>query len=163
MDSNEKIHAHVVSVWRERNKFFSVGGRECMLILTDRHLMMIQKTQSKFKWWQAVVQRQVLRFMKSKDTMITHDGYDEDNLVEDLEHKKNVEISFDDVVDVNSEEKEWGSVLNIKYRKGGKTEDFRFSIAQDWVKYPAKEPTKYMRVDWSPFVQFIKDRQRITR
>lgn len=163
MDPDEKIHAHVVSVWREKNKLFSVGGRECMLILTDRHLMMIQKTQSKFKWWQAVVQRQVLRFMKSKDTMITHDGYDESSLLDDLEHKKNVEIPFDNILDVNTEEKEWGSVLNIKYRKNSKTEDYRFAIAQDWVKYPIKEPTKYMKVDWSPFVQFIKDRQRITR
>ncbi len=164
MDSDEKIHAHVVSVWREKNKFFSIGGRECMLVLTDKHLMIIQKTESKLKWWQAVVQRQVLRFLKSKDTMITHDGYDEENLRVDLEEKKkNVEISFDDILEVGTEEKEWGSVLNIKYQKNGKLEDYRFSIAQDWVKYPAKEPTKYMKVDWSPFVQFIKDRQRITR
>jgi len=28
MQSNEKIQAHLVSVWRESKKFFSIGGRE---------------------------------------------------------------------------------------------------------------------------------------
>jgi len=26
-----------------------------------------------------------------------------------------------------------------------------------------KEPTKYMKVDWSNFVKYIKDRQKITK
>jgi hypothetical protein len=39
MDPDEKIQAHLVSIWREAKKFFSVGGREGMLILTDKHLM----------------------------------------------------------------------------------------------------------------------------
>jgi len=51
----------------------------------------------------------------------------------------------------------------LEYEKDGKKEKFQYSIAQDWVKYPAKEPTKYMRVDWGPFVQYIKDRQKFTR
>ena len=36
-------------------------------------------------------------------------------------------------------------------------------FAQDWVKYPAKEPTKYLKVDWEPFVQYIKERQKFTK
>jgi len=32
---------------------------------------------------------------------------------------------------------------------------------KDWVKYPAKNPMKYLRVDWEPFVQYIKDRQKL--
>ena len=40
----------------------------------------------------------------------------------------------------------WGSVLQLEYEKAGKEEKFQYSIAQDWVKYPAKEPTKYMKV-----------------
>ena len=163
MEPDEKIQAHLVSVWRESKKTFSIGGREGMLVLTDRHLMFVHKTEAKMKWWQAIIQRQVVNFIRSKNTMIIHDGYNETNLMEDLENKKNVEISFDDITSISHEEKPWGSVLMLEYEKNEKKEKFRYSIAQDWVKYPAKEPTKYMKVDWEPFVQYIKDRQKFTR
>lgn len=163
MQSDEKIQAHLVSVWREARKFFSIGGKEGMLVLTDKHLMFLPKTEARIKWWQAIRQRQVLRFLRSKDTMIVHDGYTVENLIEDLEDEKNLELSFDDILDVSYEEKDWGSVLFLEYSSGGKTHAYQYSIAQDWVKYPAKEPTKYMKVDWAPFVQFIKDRQKVTR
>ena len=163
MQPDEKIQAHLVSVWREPKKIFSVGGKEGMLVLTDKHLMFVHKTEAKMKWWQAITQRQVVNFIKSKNTMIIHDGYNENNLMEDLENKKNVEVSFDDITSISHEEKPWGSVLMLEYEKDGKKEKFQYSIAQDWVKYPAKEPTKYMRVNWEPFVQFIKDRQKFTR
>jgi len=162
MDSEERIQAHIVSIWREGEKFFSIGGREGMLILTDKHLMFVHKTQAKMNWWKAVVPRQVLMFLKSKNTMTVHDGYDEEDLMEDLENKKNVELSFDDILKISHEEKTWGSVMHLEYEKNDKIEKFQFSVAQDWVKYPAKDPTKYMKVDWKPFVQYIKDRQKIT-
>jgi len=163
MDPDEKIQAHIVSVWRESKKFFSIGGREGMLILTDKHLMFIHKTEAKKKWWGAIRTRQTVQFLKSKNTMIIHDGYYEKNLKEDLENKKNVELRFDDILNISTEEKEWGSILLIDYEKDGKLEKHQYAIAQDWVKYPAKEPTKYMKVDWAPFVEFITSRQRITR
>ena len=163
MDSDEKIRAHVVSVWREAKKFLSIGGREGMLVLTDRHLMFVHKTQAKMRWWDAIVKRQGMMVLKSKNIMNVHDGYDEKDLVEDLKNEKNVELAFDDISKINFEEKEWGSVLNLEYQKNGKKEKFQYSIAQDWVKYPVKEPTKYMHVDWAPFVEYIKGGQRLTR
>ncbi len=163
MQSDEKIQAHLVSVWREAKKFFSIGGKEGMLILTDRHLMFVHKTEAMMKWWKAIQQRQVINFLRSKDTMICHDGYDEEKLMNDLENKKNIEITFDDISSISFQEKVWGSVLLLEYDKNGKHEKFQYAIAQDWVKYPVKEPTKYMKVDWKPFVQYIKDRQIITK
>jgi hypothetical protein len=163
MQPDETIQAHLVSVWRESKKFFSIGGREGMLILTDKHLVFVHKTESKMNWWKAIIQRQVVNFIKSKNTMIRHDGYNEKDLINDLENKKNVEVSFDDISSINYEEKIWGSVLQLEYEKDGKEEKFQYAIAQDWVKYPIKEPTKYMKVDWKPFVQYIKDRQRFTK
>ena len=163
MQPDEKIQTHLVSVWRESKKFFSIGGKEGMLILTDKHLMFVHKTKAKMKWWQAIRQRQVINFLKSKNTMIRHDGYEESNLMEDIENKKNVELSFDDILNIKYEEKEWGSILILEYEQGGKRQKYQYSIAQDWVKYPAKEPTKYMKVDWEPFVQYIKDRQKFTK
>ncbi|MEO2201502.1 MAG: hypothetical protein ABGW49_05485 [Nitrosopumilus sp.] len=163
MQSDEMIQAHLVSVWRESKKFFSIGGREGMLVLTDKHLVFVHKTESKMNWWKAIIQRQVVNFIKSKNTMIRHDGYNEKDLINDLENKKNVEVSFDDISSIIYEEKIWGSALQLEYKKDGKEEKFQYAIAQDWVKYPVKEPTKYMKVDWKPFVQYIKDRQRFTK
>ena len=163
MQSDEKIQAHLVSVWREAKKFFSIGGKEGMLILTDRHLMFVHKTESMMKWWKAITQRQVINFLRSKNTMICHDGYDEEKLMSDLENKKNIEITFDDISSISFQEKVWGSVLLLEYDKNGKHEKFQYAIAQDWVKYPVKEPTKYMKVDWKPFVQYIKDKQIVTK
>jgi hypothetical protein len=125
--------------------------------------MFIHKTEAKMKWWGAVVQRQVFMFLKSKNTMIRHDGYNEEDLMIDLDNEKNLELAFDDITYIEDEEKPWGSVLNLEYVKEGKKERYRFSIAQDWVKYPMKDPTKFMCIDWKPFVQFIKDRQKFTK
>ena len=163
MESDEKIQTHLVSVWRESKKFFSIGGKEGMLVLTDKHLMFVHKTEAKMKWWQSIRQRQVINFLKSKNTMIRHDGYVESNLMRDIENKKNVELLFDDILNITHEEKEWGSILILEYEKDGKQQKYQYSIAQDWVKYPAKEPTKYMKVNWEPFVQYIKDRQKFTK
>jgi len=163
MQSDEKIQAHLVSVWRESKKFFSIGGKEGMLVLTDKHLVFVFKTEAKMKWWKAITQRQVINFIKSKNTMIRHDGYGEEELMDDLENEKNIELAFDDISSISFEEKVWGSALFLEYEKDGKQEKFQYAIAQDWVKYPVKEPTKYMKVDWEPFVQYIKDRQRFTK
>ena len=163
MQPDEKIQAHLVSVWRESKKFFSIGGREGMLVLTDKHLMFVHKTKAKMNWWKAITQRQVINFIKSKNTMIRHDGYNEEELINDLEDDRNIELAFDDISSISFEEKDWGSSLQLEYEKDGNQEKFQYSIAQDWVKYPLKEPTKYMKVNWEPFVQFIKDRQKFTK
>lgn len=162
MDSGEKIQAHLLSVWRQAKKFLSITGREGMLFLTDRHLMFVTKTEAKMKWWQAATQRQAITLMRSKNVMIRHDGYKEDDLRVDLQNKKNLEVDFDNILSIDSEEKTWGSVLNIELNEGDKRKKYQFSIVLDWVKYPAKDPTKFLKVDWSPFVQYVKDRQKIT-
>ena len=163
MEYNENIQAHLVSVWRESKNFFSIGGREGMLVLTDNHLMFVHKTESKMNWWKAITQRQVVSFLKSKNTMIQHDGYNKKDLSNDLKNNKNVELTFDEIDIIIFEEKTWGSVLYLEYEKEGKKEKFQYAIAQDWVKYPMKEPTKFMKVDWAPFVQYIKERQKFTK
>lgn len=162
MNDGEKIHAHLVSVWRETDRRIVVGGSEGMLFLTDKHLMFIRKTEAKMRWWQAIVQRQSLKLLKSKDPMLRHDGYDEEELVQDLKNKKNDEILLSDILKAAHEEKSWGSVMHLTYKRNGKTEKRRFSVVLDWVKYPAKDPARYMRVDWEPFVSFIKERQAVS-
>mgnify|MGYP001316520475 CR=1 FL=1 len=163
MNPDEKIQAHLVSIWRESKKLFSIGGREGMLVLTNSHVTFIHKTESKMNWWKAITDRQVVNFLKSKNTMIQHDGYGEKDLSNDLENSKNIELEFDDIKKIKFNEETWGSVLYLEYEKDGKKESFQYAVAQDWVKYPIKEPTKFLKVDWEPFVQYIKERQKITK
>ena len=162
MEKDEQIQAHIVSIWRESKKLFSLHGTEVMLVLTDKHLMFVHKTEAKMRWWDAATKRQVLTFLKSKDVMIQQDGYDEEMLRNDLENKKNMEIRFDDILKISWEEKAWAGVLNLEIQQDGKKQKYQFSVVQDWVKYPIKDPQKYMKVDWSSLVQYIKDRQKIT-
>ena len=163
MESEEKIQAHVLSVWREPREFFGGRGKEGMLILTNNRLVFVKKTEAGMKWWGAVRTRQIVRLLRSKDVMFTEDGYDEESLRTDAENKKNQEIRFNDILYVGFEEKVWGSVLFLEILEDDKKRKYQFSIVQDWVKYPLSAPTKYMKVDWSGFVKYIKDKQLVTR
>ena len=163
MESEEKIQAHVLSVWREHRELFGGKGREGMLILTNRRLMFVKKTEAGMRWWGAVRTRQIVRLLLSKNVMFTEDGYGEESLRTDAENKKNQEIHFNDILNIGFEEKVWGSVLFLEVLEGDKKRKYQFSIVQDWVKYPLSAPTKYMKVDWSGFVKYIKDKQLVTR
>ena len=163
MDFEEKIQAHVLSVWREPREFFGGRGKEGMLILTNNRLVFVKKTEAGMRWWGAVRTRQIVRLLRSKDVMFTEDGYNEESLRIDVENKKNQEIHVNDSLYVGVEEKVWGSILFLEILEGDKQRKYQFSIVQDWVKYPLSAPTKYMKVDWSGFVKYIKDKQLVTR
>ena len=162
MGGEEEIQAHVLSVWKENRGFFSGKGSEGMLILTNRRLLFIKKTEAPMKWWGAIRTRQIVRLLQSKDVMVTEDGYDVTNLEIDLENKKNQKISFNNILQVEVKEKVWGSVLFLDVMEDGKEKKFQFSVVQDWVKYPLSAPTKFLKVDWSRFVKYIKDQQIVT-
>ena len=163
MEVEEKIQAHVLSVWKEGRGFFSGKGREGMLILTDRRLLFVKKTEACMKWWGALRTRQVVRLLQFKDVMVVEDGYTEESLRTDLENKKNQKISFNDILHIESKEKVWGSVLFLDIIEDGKEKKIQFSVVQDWVKYPLSAPTKFLKVDWSKFVKYIKDKQIVTK
>ena len=163
MESEEKIQAHVLSVWKESRGFFGGKGKEGMLILTNRRLLFIKKTEASVKWWGAVRTRQTVRLLLSKDVMVVEDGYGEENLMTDLENKKNQKIDFNNILYIEAKEKVWGSVLFLDVMEDGKEKKFQFSIVQDWVKYPISAPMKYLKVDWSGFVKYIQDKQILTK
>ena len=163
MESEEKIQAHVLSVWKEGRGFFGGKGKEGMLILTNRRLLFIKKTEASVKWWGAVRTRQTVRLLLSKDVMVVEDGYGEENLMTDLENKKNQKIDFNNILYIEAKEKVWGSVLFLDVIEDGKEKKLQFSIVQDWVKYPISAPMKYLKVDWSRFVKYIQDKQIVTK
>jgi hypothetical protein len=160
MDLDEHIQAHLVSVWGEEKKFLK-RGVEGMFFLTEKHLMFVTKTEAKMKWWETATSRQLRTLLKSNDDIMTrHDGYGEDDLRLDLENNANLEISFDRILKVDSEEKPWAPVLKIEINMGDKTTKYHFSIVGGWVKYPLKDPVTYIKVDWTPFVEYIKNKQK---
>ncbi|HEY8110145.1 MAG TPA: hypothetical protein VIG05_04710 [Candidatus Nitrosotenuis sp.] len=159
MDSDEQIKSHLVSVWKIEKKLFS-RGKECMFILTDKRLAFVSKTEAKSRWWSAAVERQVVTLLKSDDSMLTHDGYGVKELVQDLENKKNEEYGFADVISMEPEEKNWGSVLKLKLKRDGKEKNYQLSVVKDWVTYPVKDPVKFLKINWNPIVEFI-NKQRI--
>ena len=114
MEAEEKIQAHVLSIWREGRGFFSGKGREGMLILTNKNLCFIKKTEAPMKWWGAIRTRQIVRLLQSKDVMIVEDGYGEENLREDLENKKNQKISFNNILSIESR-KGLGQCIIFRY------------------------------------------------
>ena len=163
---DEKIHTHLMSVWRESKSFFGVGGKEGMLLLTDNHFIFLKRTERIKKWWWAATKRQVVTLLQNNNTILLHDGYDEKDLEIDLEEVKSKYISkitFDNILEIGEEEKTWGSVLKITAVEDGKKKQYDFSIVQDWVNYPIKDPTKYLRVNWKPCIEFIKSKQRVTK
>ena len=115
----------------------------------------------------AASKRQIVTLLQNKNTMTDKlDGYEEKDLQVDLEEVKEKYISkitFDNILEIEEEEKTWGSVLKIEAVEKGKKKNYEFSIVQDWVKYPIKDPTKYLSVNWKPCVEFIKSRQRVTK
>ena len=163
METEEKIQAHVLSVWREGRGFFSGKGSEGMLVLTNKKLCFIKKTEAPMKWWGAIRTRQIVRLLQTKNVMVAEDGYGEENLREDLENKKNQTISFNNILSVESKEKVWGSILFLDIIEDGKEMKLQFSIVQDWVKYPLSAPTKFLKVGWSVFVKYIKDKQIVMK
>jgi len=147
VEDEEKIQAHILSVWREAKGFFTIGGKEGMLFLTDKHLMFVSKTERTKYWWEPAVKRQNIAFLRAGNMLVTQDGYTEQDLRIDLENKKNLEITFDNVLDISSEKKEWANVMHMRFLHDGEEKDFQFSIVLDWVKYPIKDPMKYLKVD----------------
>ena len=134
-----------------------------MLILTNRRLLFVKKTEAGMKWWGAIRTRQIVRLLQHKDVMVVEDGYTEESLRIDLENKKNQRISFNDILHIESKEKVWASVLFLDIIEDGKEKKIQFAVVQDWVKYPLSAPTKFLKVDWSKFVKYIKDKQIVTK
>ena len=66
MAFDEKIHTHLMSVWRESKSFFGVGGKEGMLLLTDNHLIFLKRTERMKKWWGAASKRQIVTLLQNK-------------------------------------------------------------------------------------------------
>jgi hypothetical protein len=156
VDWDEQIKAHIFWVWKEGEGFFK-HGKEGMLVITDRRLAFIIKTDMTYKMHETHSMRQLKRFEAGENVFRPAEGYKLEHLERDLDKSPdNLELPFNQILDITSEEKDWGTLLNVKVNLGDKTKIHKFSIVKGWVKYPAKDPMGFQKMDWTPLINLLK-------
>lgn len=156
VDWDEEIKAHLFWVWGEEDGFLK-RGKEGMLVITDRRMAFITKTEMTFRMHDTHTTRQFNRFKNKEDVFRPAEGYKLEHLEKDLDKSPdNLEIPFSQILDITSEEKRWGTLLKVKINLGDTSKTRRFSIVKGWVKYPAKDPLEFQRMDWSPLINLVK-------
>lgn len=156
VDWDEQIKAHIFWVWKEREGFLK-RGKEGMLVITDRRLALIIKTDMTYKMHETHSLRQLKRFEAGENVFRPAEGYKLEHLERDLDKSPdNLELPFSQILDITSEEKDWGTLLNVKVNLGDKTKIHKFSVVKGWVKYPAKDPMGFQKMDWTPLINLLK-------
>ena len=156
VDWNEQIKGHLFWVWGGEEGLFK-RGKEGMLVVTDRHLAFIIKTDMTYKMHESHSIRQLKRFEAGENIFRPAEGYKLEDLKKDLaKSPDNLQIPFVQILDVISEEKDWGTLLKVKTNLGYKAKVFKFSIVKGWVKYPVKDPLEFQRMDWRPLISLVK-------
>ena len=153
---NEEIKAHLVWIWAEEEGFMK-RGKEGMLVATDKRIALITKTNMTYRVHEIHSLRQLKRFKEKENVFRPLEGYKLKDLENDInKSEENLEILFSQILDITSESKRWGTLLKVKVNLGDKSKTFKFSIVKGWVKYPAKDPIEFHRLDWNPLINFIK-------
>ena len=156
VDWDEQIKAHLFWIWGEEEGFMK-HGKEGMLVITDRRLAFISKTEMTWRMHDTHSTRQYNRFKAGEDVFRPAEGYKISHLEKDLDKSPdNLEIPYSQILDISSEEKRWGTVLKVKVNLGDKSKLYKFSVVKGWVKYPAKDPLGFHRMDWSPLISLVK-------
>jgi hypothetical protein len=153
---DEQIKAHLFWIWGEEEGFLK-RGKEGMLVITDRRLAFITKTEMTYRMHDTHNTRQFNRFKAKEDVFRPAEGYRLEHLEKDLDKSAdNLEIPYNQILDIASEEKRWGTLLKVKVNLGDRSKLYKFSIVKGWVKYPAKDPLEFQRMDWSPLISLVK-------
>jgi hypothetical protein len=149
VDWDEQIKGHLFWVWGGEEGLFK-RGKEGMLVVTDKRLAFIIKTEMTYKMHETHSIRQLKRFEAGENIFRPAEGYNLEHLKKDLaKSPDNLQVPF-------SEEKDWGTLLKVKMNLGYKAKVFKFSIVKGWVKYPAKDPLEFQRMDWRPLINLVK-------
>lgn len=153
---DEQVKAHLFWIWYEGEGFLK-RGKEGMLVITDRRLAFIMKTEMTFRAHETHSIRQLNRFKEKENVFRPAEGYGVKELEKDLDKSAdNFDVPYRQVMDVEQEEKRWGTLLKVKVNLGDKSKVMKFSIVKGWVKYPAKDPLEFQKMDWAPLVSLVK-------
>jgi hypothetical protein len=153
---DEQIKAHLFWVWKEGEGFLK-QGKEGMMVITDKRFVFITKTEMTVKMHYTHSIRQSKRFQAGENVFRPAEGYKLENLEKDLDKSPdNLEIPFSQILDITVEEKDWGTLLKVKQNMGDKSKVHKFSMVKGWVRYPAKEPMGFHKMDWTPLINLVK-------
>ena len=156
VDSNEQIKAHLVWIWGEEEGFLK-RGKEGMLVITDRRIAFISKTNMTYRIHDVHAMRQLKRFKERENVFRPLEGYKVKDLEDDLNKSgENLEIPFRQILDITQQEKRWGTLLKVNANLIDKSKIYKFSIVKGWVKYPLKDPIEFQRMDWTDLIDLFK-------
>lgn len=157
VDWDEQIKAHLVWIWSQEEGFMK-RGKEGMLVVTDSRIAFITKTNMSYRVHDIHSLRQLKKFKEGGSIFKPLEGYGIKNLDDDLKKSaENYDIPFNQILDITSEEKRWGTLLKIKINLGIKSKTYKFSIVKGWVKYPLKDPVEFQHVNWFPVINLFKE------
>jgi hypothetical protein len=157
VDWDEQIKAHLVWIWSQEEGFMK-RGKEGMLVVTDRRIAFITKTNMSYRVHDIHSLRQLKKFKEGGNIFKPLEGYGIKNLDDDLKKSpENYDIPFNQILDITSEDKRWGTLLKIKINLGIKSKTYKFSIVKGWVKYPLKDPVEFQHVNWFPVINLFKE------
>ncbi|HKG89485.1 MAG TPA: hypothetical protein VKA95_14270 [Nitrososphaeraceae archaeon] len=153
---NEQIKAHLVWIWGEEEGFLK-RGKEGMLVITDRRIAFISKTNMTYRIHDIHAMRQHKRFKEGENVFRPLEGYKIKDLEDDLNKSgENLEIPFRQILDITQQEKRWGTLLKVNANLIDKSKIYKFSIVKGWVKYPLKDPIEFQRMDWTDLIDLFK-------
>ena len=128
-----------------------------MLVITNKRLAFITKTEMSYRVHDVYSKRQIIRFKENQNIFRPIEEYKIIQLDKDLENDKNIQIRFNQIGNSNMEDKRWGTALIVGFNTKEKLERYKFSIVKSWVKYPAKDPLQFYHVDWKPIINLINN------
>ena len=153
---DEVIKAHLVWIWGEEEGFLK-RGKEGMLVITDRRIAFISKTNMTYRIHDVHSIRQLKRFKEGENVFRPLEGYQVKNLEDDLNKSdENLELPFRQILDITQQEKRWGTLLKVNANLIDKSKIYKFSIVKNWVKYPLKDPIEFQHMDWTDLINLFK-------
>jgi hypothetical protein len=153
---DEQIKAHLVWIWGEEEGFLK-RGKEGMLVITDRRIAFISKTNMTYRIHDVHAMRQLKRFKEGESVLRPLEGYKIKDLEDDLNKSgENLDIPFRQILDITQQEKRWGTLLKVNVNLIDKSKIYKFSIVKGWVKYPLKDPIEFQRMDWTNLINLFK-------
>ena len=156
VDWNEQIKAHLVWIWGEEEGFLK-RGKEGMLVITDRRIAFISKTNMTYRTHDVHAMRQLKRFKEGENVFRPLEGYKVKDLEDDLnKSSENLEIPFRQILDITQHKKRWGTLLKVNANLIDKSKIYKFSIVKGWVKYPLKDPIEFQHMDWTDLIDLFK-------
>ena len=114
MEWDEQIKAHLMWIWGGEDGFMK-RKKEGMVVVTEKRLIFITKTNMSYRIHDVHSQRQLLRFKEKKNVFLPIEGYGITELKNDIEKSdKNTVFTFSEISDMYFLEKRWGTELKVK-------------------------------------------------